>query len=149
MSEVDAGTRAWECVQAANIVHTWALAIDAQDPDAVLACFTPDAEVATPTQSWQGHEAIADFFAGAWAADQSAKRHFIASPRTTWLEPGRVRLEAYFLFVGQVPDQSVIGWGQYDDIVDVRGPEPKFVRVAMQLHLHTDLAAGWPLAVTN
>jgi hypothetical protein len=65
------------------------------------------------------------------------------SPRVTWLEPGLVRLEAYFYFVGRMPDSSVLGWGTYDDVVDVTGPEPRFARIRMESHLRTDLAGGW------
>ena len=64
----------------------------------------------------------------------------------TWLGPGLVRLEAYFSFIGRATRLSVLGWGTYDDTVDVTGPEPRFARMRIESHLRTDLAAGWPLA---
>jgi hypothetical protein len=140
----DPGARAWDCVRATNILHTFALAVDEQEIDSVLACFRVDAELTTPRRSWRGIEEIREFFAAAWAADPSAKRHFVATPRVTWLGPGRVRLEAYFSFIGRLPEQSVLGWGRYDHVVDVRGEQPLLERAGMESHLRTDLAAGWP-----
>lgn len=139
----DPGLRAWDCIRAANILHSFATAVDAQDMAATLACFRADADLVTPSFTAAGIDEIRAFFDGAWRRDPSAKRHFVASPRATWIEPGLVRLEAYFSFVGRMPEQSIVGWGQYDDLVDVTGDEPRFVRIAMESHLRTDLATGW------
>ncbi len=105
----DPGTRAWECVVAGNILHTFATAVDAQDLPATLACFREDAVLATPRGESTGLDEIGAFFMKAWATDPSAKRHFVASPRTTWLEPGLVRLEAYFSFIGRLPGSRSSG----------------------------------------
>ncbi|GAA1103970.1 hypothetical protein GCM10009668_23780 [Nocardioides dubius] len=139
----DPGTRAWECVVAGNVLHTFATAVDAQDLRATLACFRPDAILETPSAVHRGHQEIAAFFTEAWRRDPSDKRHFVTAPRVTWIEPGLVRLETYFCFTGRLPDQSILGWGEYDDLVDVSGDEPRFVRIHLQNHLRTDLAAGW------
>lgn len=131
---------------ATNILHTFATAVDAQDMSATLACFRDDARLETPHTACIGRDEIAGFFTKAWSTDPSAKRHFVASPRATWLEPGLVRLETYFSFLGRLPDQSIIGWGEYDDLVDVSDGVPRFVRLHMQSHLRTDLATGWVAA---
>ena len=135
-----------QCQAAANILHTYAATLDEPDVATVLRLFRPDAILETPGSIAAGHEEIGEFFRRAWAADPSVKRHFITSPRVTWLEPGLVRLEAYFSFIGRALEQSVLGCGTYDDTVDVTGPEPRFARMRIESHLHTDLAAGWPLA---
>jgi hypothetical protein len=133
-----------EAQAAANILHTYAAALDEPDVATVLPLFTEDAVLETPGSAATGHAGIGAFFRAAWAADASAKRHFITSPRVTWLEPGRVRLESYFSFIGRAPGQSVLGWGTYDVIVDVTGTEPRFARMRIDSHLRTDLASGWP-----
>jgi 3-phenylpropionate/cinnamic acid dioxygenase small subunit len=134
-----------QCQAAANILHTYASSLDEPDVDTVLRLFREDAILETPGSTAAGHEQIGAFFRRAWAADSSVKRHFVTSPRVTWLEPGLVRLEAYFSFIGRATRQSVLGWGTYDDTVDVTGPEPRFARMRIESHLRTDLAAGWPL----
>lgn len=140
-------TRIEECGRAADILHTFAASLDEPDLTTVLALFREDAVLSSPRRTARGHEEIARFFSEAWAADPSAKRHFVMSPRVTWLSPGRVRLEAYFTFVGRMPDSSVLGWGTYDDVVDVTGQEPRFAEVRMESHLRTDLSRGWGAAV--
>ncbi|WP_181311766.1 nuclear transport factor 2 family protein [Nocardioides campestrisoli] len=136
-------TRLEECAAASNILHTFAAALDEPEVESVLALFREDAVLSSPRREARGHAEIRSFFTEAWAADPSAKRHFVMSPRASWLEPGRVRLEAYFYFVGRMPDSSVLGWGTYDDVVDVTGPEPRFARIRMESHLRTDLVSGW------
>ena len=139
-------TRLEECSRASNLLHTFAASLDEPDLDTVLALFREDALLSSPRREARGHQEIGAFFADAWLADPSAKRHFVMTPRVTWLSPGRVRLEAYFTFVGRMPDSSVLGWGTYDDLVDVTGPEPQFAEVRMESHLRTDLAQGWAAA---
>lgn len=135
-----------ECAAATNLLHTFAAALDEPEVERVIALFREDAVLSSPRREARGHDEIRAFFGEAWAADSSAKRHFVMSPRVTWLEPGQVRLEAYFFFVGRMPDSSVLGWGTYDDVVDVTGAEPRFARIRMESHLRTDLASGWAAA---
>ncbi|HEY8534248.1 MAG TPA: nuclear transport factor 2 family protein [Micromonospora sp.] len=134
-----------ECRRATGILHAFAASLDEPDVDTVLKLFREDAVLETPRFTARGHAEIGAFFQRAWAADPSTKRHFVMSPRVTWLEPGRVRLETYFLFVGRLPGSSIIGWGTYDDIVDVSGQEPLFAYIRMESHLRTDLQSGWAL----
>jgi hypothetical protein len=133
-----------DCAAATDILHTWAAALDEPDLDTVLDLFLPDAVLSSPRRDATGHDEIREFFSQAWSYDPSSKRHFVMSPRVTWLEPGRVRLETYFYFIGRLPDSSVLGWGTYDDVVDVRGDRPRFASVRMESHLRTDLTTGWP-----
>ncbi|WP_244928949.1 nuclear transport factor 2 family protein [Nocardioides sp. W7] len=135
-----------ECGRAADILHTFAASLDDPDLATVLPLFREDAVLVSPRRTARGRAEIASFFTEAWSADPSVKRHFVMSPRVTWLGPGRVRLETYFTFIGRMPDSSVLGWGTYDDVVDVTGPEPRFAEVRMESHLRTDLDQGWAAA---
>ena len=65
------------------------------------------------------------------------------NPKVVSAEPGRVRLQSYFLYLGRGDDDSVIGWGTYDDTVDVSGPEPLFAEKTIGIIVGTTLAAGW------
>ena len=116
---------------------------DAPQPDEVATLFLPDAELATSASTVHGTKGIADFYAGALQRDPSAKRHFITNVQASWVAPGRVRLESYFLFTSRRLDGSGIGWGRYEDIVDTSGPTPRFARKAITIDVGTDLEHGW------
>lgn len=136
-------TKMEESIRATNLLHTFAAVLDEPTLETVLPLFREDAVLSSPRSEARGHAEIREFFTVAWAADPSEKRHFVTSPRVTWLEPGRVRLETYFTFIGRMPGSSVLGWGTYDDVVDVTGPEPRFASIRMESHLRTDLDNGW------
>ncbi len=127
-------------------VHAYARVLDDPRPETVTALFAPDAVLTTPSRKVHGRAEIRAFFERAFRADRSVKRHFIANARTTWLGDSRVRVRSQVFFTGRGADRSVIGWGGYDDIVDVGGPEPSFVEKNMVIEVSTDLAAGWPHA---
>ena len=129
--------------QARNFLHTYAQTQDTPDPQRAAQLFREDGVLTTARGSMRGQVEIAQFFATAFAADTSDKRHYIVNPRTTWLEDGLVRIESYFLFVGRGDDSSRIGWGTYDDTIDVSGTRPCFAAKAIDLEVKTDLAEGW------
>lgn len=133
-----------EIERARGLPHHYAHTMDDPRPAAAAGLFTKDGELTTPGGVFRGRAEIERFFVGAIDRDRSDKRHFITSPRTTWLGPGRVRLESYFWFTGRTENASLIGWGIYDDVVDVSGDEPLFARKSITPHLRTDLVAGWP-----
>lgn len=132
-----------DCQGATGLLHTFAAALDEPVLDDVVSLFLPDAVLQTVRGEHVGHAAIKAFFADAWQRDASAKRHFVMAPRVTWLRPGRVRVETYFTFIGRLPQESILGWGTYDDEIDTTGPEPRFARLRMESHLRTELAQGW------
>lgn len=131
-----------EVERARGFLHEYASVLDDPRPDAMAELFLPEAELRGGAAEARGREEIREFFVGAFAADPSAKRHLVMNPRATWLSPGRVRVEAYFLYVGR-GDASVIGWGTYDAVVDTEGESPHFASLAIDVHLGTTLAAGW------
>jgi 3-phenylpropionate/cinnamic acid dioxygenase small subunit len=97
----------------------------------------------TPMGSFEGRAAIEDFYEKAFAADPSVKRHFIVNSRVVDSSDGVVRLHSYFLYTGRGEGASIIGWGTYEDAVDVTGPEPRFKEKTIAVHVGTDLATGW------
>jgi hypothetical protein len=127
---------------ARGILFDYAKVLDTPDPRTVAALFTEDGVLRTTAGSCQGRDEIEAFFTAAFTRDPSAKRHFITNAKTTWLAPGRVRIDSYFLFVGR-GGRSVIGWGTYLDIVDVSGPEPRFAEKTIDVHLNSTLDDGW------
>jgi SnoaL-like domain len=138
--------RRLEDVEAARgLFQTYAHVLDTPDPETVTALFTADAVLTTALGVAKGHDEIRAFFVRAFEKDPSIKRHFIVNPRATWLSEGRVRIESYFLYVGRGTGASIIGWGTYDDVIDVSGPEPLFAAKIIDVHVGSDLATGWPL----
>jgi hypothetical protein len=128
---------------ARGIYHVYAETLDEPDAKAVAALFAEDGVLRTPVGDFEGRGAIEDFYRKAFEADTSLKRHFIVNPRVAETAPGTVRLRSYFLYVGRGDDKSIIGWGTYDDLVDVSGPEPLFKEKRITVHVGTDLAQGW------
>jgi hypothetical protein len=136
-----------EIEAARGFFQTYAKVLDTPRPGTVAALFADGAMLTTPKGVATGPDEIRSFFEAAFTRDPSVKRHFIVNPRATWLSAGRVRLESHFFFVGQGAD-SIIGWGTYDDVVDVTGPEPLFAAKTIEMHVSTNLADGWATGVT-
>ena len=130
--------------QARNFLHTYAQTQDTPDPERAAALFREDGTLTTARGVVRGRTAIADLFRTVMAADPSEKRHYIVNPHTTWLEDGLVRIQSYFLFVGRGEDLSRVGWGQYDDTIDVSGERPRFAAKTIDLEVKTSLVEGWP-----
>jgi len=124
-------------------VHSYARSLDDPRSEAVTALFASDAVLVTPSRKIRGATEIREFYAAAFTADSSLKRHFIANVRTAWLGDSRVRVQSQFLFTGRGTGRSVVGWGDYDDVVDVGGPAPLFAEKAITVEVSTDLATGW------
>lgn len=135
---------------ARNLLHTYAATMDDPTPEKVSALFTTDGVLRTKLGEFTGREAIAAFFAQRIDTDTET-RHFIANPRTRWLEPGRVEVASYFLFTGRMAGSSAVGWGTYLDVIAVDGDTALFADKSIQVEVRTDLAAGWaavPATVT-
>lgn len=130
---------------ARGLFNTYAETLDVPDADAVTALFAEDAELHVPFGSFTGRAEIRKFFAEAFEADPSLKRHFIVNPKVVSVEGRRVRMRSYLLYLGRGAESSIIGWGTYDDTIDVSGPEPVFASKTIAIHVGTDLATGWAL----
>ena len=103
---------------ARELVYDYAHVLDEPSPETVAALFAPDATLTTPGGTVRGTDEITAFFARAFAAARSAKRHFVANPRVTRVAPARIRVRSAYLYT----DREVLGWGTYDDLIDVSGP---------------------------
>jgi hypothetical protein len=142
--DLEQRVRALEQIELARgHLHGYAAVLDDPDPEAVALLFRQDAELRTPSTTVQGRDAIREFYARAFASDPSVKRHFLTMPRATWLDQGRVRLECYFQFVGRHPEDSVLGWGTYDLVVDVSSRPALFASLAIAPQMRTTLVGGW------
>jgi SnoaL-like domain len=136
-----------EDIEAArNMHHVYASTLDEPNAKTVAQLFAEDGVLHTPVGSFNGRQAIQDFYAAAFEADTSLKQHLIVNPKVVSTQPGRVRIQSYFLYLGRGDDDSVIGWGTYDDTVDVSGPEPLFLEKTIAILVGTTLAAGWKKA---
>lgn len=142
--DLEARVRRLEDIETARgIFNTYAETLDVPRATAVAALFTEGGVLRTPVGEFTGRSAIAEFFGKAFEADPSIKRHFITNSRVVAAEPGRVRFHSYFLYTGRGADQSIIGWGTYDDLVDVTGEAPLFAEKTIEVHVGTDLVSGW------
>jgi hypothetical protein len=142
--DLAARVRRLEEVEAArNMHHIYASTLDEPSAKTVAQLFAEDAVLNTPVGSFTGRQAIEGFYAAAFEADTSLKQHLIVNPKIVSAEPGRIRLQSYFLYLGRGNDASVIGWGTYDDTVDVSGPEPLFEEKTIGIIVGTTLDAGW------
>lgn len=144
LEQMSARLQRLEGIEAARgMYQVYAEVLDVPNADTVAALFTVDAVLHTPMGDYTGRQAIRDFYEMALAADTSLKRHFIVNPRVVTADAGLVRLVSYFMYVGRGDNASIIGWGTYDDTVDVTGPEPLFREKTIAVHVGTDLATGW------
>lgn len=141
--DLEARLRRLEDIETARgMYQIYAETLDVPDAAAVAGLFADSAVLHTALGDFTGRPAIEEFYRKAFAADPSVKRHFVVNPRVVEATPGTVRLASYFLFVGR-GDRSIIGWGTYDDVVDVSGPQPRFREKTIAVHVGTDLATGW------
>ncbi|GAA3983273.1 nuclear transport factor 2 family protein [Thermobifida alba] len=133
-----------EMETARNHLHRYAETLDDPTPEAVAALFTEDGVLRTRRGDAVGRRGIAEFYRRLLQLDPAEKRHFITSPKTTWLAPGLVEVSSYFLFTGRGADRSAIGWGTYLDRIRVTGDEALIAEKTITMHVGTDLDAGWP-----
>lgn len=139
--------RRLEAVEAArDLVHEYAAAADSREVDRVLALFAPDAVLHSPRGVHTGHEQIAGSYATGWSLEPSRKRHFLTNVRLRQDPDGTVAATADFFHLGRGEGRSVLGWGRYDDRIDVSGPRPLFTGKRITLLMATDLATGWAAA---
>ncbi|WP_432843261.1 nuclear transport factor 2 family protein [Dactylosporangium sp. CA-092794] len=132
---------------ARSLFHDYAAAVDRHAVDAVVALFHEQAVLRNPRGVFTGPAQIADAFRAAWELEPSLKRHFVANPGLTAQTDDIVAATAHFHFIGRGEDRSIIGWGEYDDRIDVSGPRAVFLSKTITVHLSTDLATGWALDI--
>ena len=138
--------RRLEAFEAArDLGHDYAAAADTRELAPVLALFAPAAVRHSPRGGYSGHEQIAESYTAGWTLEPSRKRHFVTNTRLGLEADGTVASSAYFFLLGRGTGRSVIGWGTYEDRIDVSGERPVFTEKRITLLMSTDLATGWPL----
>lgn len=130
-----------QCEAARTATQAYASAIDAADPDRTAELFAEDGVLHTPSGSPTGRSAIADFYRARITGID--RKHFVTNVSAQWIEEGRVAVHSYFLYTGREPAHSALGWGSYDDIVDLSGPQALFESKTITPDVFTDLAEGW------
>lgn len=130
---------------ARSLLNEYAMAADGRVVEPVLALFSPDAVLHSPRGVHAGLDEIARSYRDGWAMDPSRKRHFVTNVQTAVRPDGTVEASAYFFYVGRDATRSVIGWGSYDDRIDVSGNRPVFLAKKITLIMSTDLDNGWQL----
>jgi hypothetical protein len=147
IEELAARLQRLEDIEAARgMFHVYAETLDEPNAKTVAQLFADDAVLHTPVGDFTGRPAIEDFYRQAFAADTSLKQHLIVNPKVVGTDPGRVRMQSYFLYLGRGDDDSIIGWGTYDDTIDVSGQEPLFLEKTIGIIVGTTLDAGWKKA---
>jgi hypothetical protein len=138
--------RLWrmESIEAARIALVrYAAACDAQDLTAVGDLFLIDALLEVPGRQFRGRDEIVSFFRRAWRDDPSEKTHFITNVDPVWLGGGRVAVSSYFLFAAAGNSTSVLGWGDYRDIIRVADSGALFERKWISIRRASDVRDGW------
>jgi uncharacterized protein (TIGR02246 family) len=144
--DLSARVRRLECVEAARNLHQqYAEAVDALDAGSVADLFLDKAELTTARGVRVGRDAIRDHFASIFTASTAETRHFLMAPRVLSTDDHQVHLRSTFLFVAR-NHASSIGWGTYDDDVDVSATRPLFAAKVITVAVRTDLASGWAVS---
>ena len=109
--------------------------------------FTGDAVLHTSSRDFTGIDAVAGFYEHSFA-EMGARRHFLTNQVADVDDDERVHIESYFFFVS-ADARSVIGWGQYRDIVVVGDDGPRISDKTIALDVRTDLSTGWAMSPTS
>ena len=109
--------------------------------------FTNDAVLHTPNREFRGVDAVAGFYEHSFD-EMGARRHFLTNQVAEVDDDERVHIESYFFFVS-ADARSVIGWGQYRDIVVVGDEGPRIADKTIAVDVRTDLSTGWAMSPTS
>lgn len=133
-----------EAAEAArSLLARYARACDRRDLPAVTALFSTDGSVEAGGRTWTGAEQISDFFRDSWSGDPSDKTHFIVNMQSGEAPAGAVAVHATFMYTAAGDTSSVLGWGEYRDVVDLSGPAPVFRSKHMEVTWAGDIRRGW------
>lgn len=122
-------------------------AMDAQDLSLIPELFTTDAVLEVPGARFEGLEAIESFYRQAFIDDPTAKSHFHSNLDVRPQGNGVVEIRSYLLYLASGKDQSIIGWGSYDDAFQVDGGIAKFSFKRIGITRVVDSRQGWPSEV--
>jgi 3-phenylpropionate/cinnamic acid dioxygenase small subunit len=131
---------------ARGVLASYADACDAQDLSALAELFADGCELEVPGQVYRGQEEVGAFYRQAFADDPTRKSHFITNIKAGWRGAGIVALDSYFLYTAAGDTSSVLGWGEYHDVITTAGKEPAFARKSITIRRAVDVREGWALA---
>ena len=136
--------RQLEAVDAARfLLARYGSACDRCDLEAVTAMFRDDGCVEAGGRTWVGRESVRSFFREAWAADPSRKTHFIVGVVAGELAGDCLAVSSTFLYTAAGTGSSVLGWGEYRDVVDFSQPMAAFRTKSVDLRSAGDLRQVW------
>lgn len=121
----------------------YAAACDAQDLERIAVLFAADATLEVPGGEYRGLDEILAFYRRTWHEDPTAKSHFITNIETSWLGDDRVAVGSYFLYTAAGDATSVIGWGEYRDIVHCSVADGRVERKSISIRRAVDVRDGW------
>jgi hypothetical protein len=99
-----------------------------------------------PGHTYKGRDEVVSFYRQAWLDDPSQKTHFITNSTTEWLGSGRVAVDSYFLYTAAGDTSSVLGWGEYGDVVRVSEGPAAFEHKSISIRRSVDVRDGWALS---
>lgn len=137
-----------EAAEAARgLLSAYARQCDTRDPEAVSQLFAPDGVLEVPGRHFGGRHEVRAFYSGAFTDDPTDKTHFITNSAMVWLGGGRTAVHSYFLYTAAGDETSILGWGEYHDVVEVGDEGARFERKAISIRRAVDVREGWSLAV--
>nr|WP_277351993.1 nuclear transport factor 2 family protein [Rhodococcus sp. HNM0563] len=129
---------------AAGLMHRYAAQLDAPAPEKLALLFADDGALVTRLGTFRGHDEIGGFFRTAGGTDPSEKRHFVCQPEVRSISTGLVQLDCYFGYTARAAHGSGLGWGTYSAVIRTEVGDARFESLAIDVHVGTDLARGWP-----
>lgn len=134
-----------EAAKAATVAY--GAACDAKDVARLRSdVFTADVTLHLPGRDVTGIDDVADFYAGAFAAQPGTRRHFLTN-QVASADGDLVAIESYFLFLS-ADARSVIGWGSYRDVVVRASDGVRIAEKTIVLDVNTDIVTGWAMQAT-
>jgi len=135
-----------EAIEIAKVTAArYGRACDAKDVAALREeVFTPDVVLRVPGSERQGIDAVAEFYAAAFASEPGIRRHFMVNHMAELDDGGAVHMDSYFWFVSQ-DRESVIGWGGYRDVIVIDGGAGRIRDKTILIDVYSTLDAGWAL----
>lgn len=118
-------------------------AVDAKDLDDLRAgIFSADVVLRTPKAEYRGIDEVVGFYTGAFAAEPGTRRHFLTNQIVDVTASDRIEVDSYFFFVS-ADATSVIGWGNYQDVVLVRDGVARIAEKTIGIDVRTTVDHGW------
>jgi len=124
--------RLLETQHAQGLLYDYVMALITRDPEAMARLWKPEGVLEAKAGTYRGRREIVDYYTMQFGTDPRAKSHIIGPQRVTWERPGVVRIRSTFLVAVPGPG-PLLGWGTYDDLVEVSGEVALFASKRIQV----------------